>query len=54
MCRKNNVFLIESMKDFVFNFNLISPKTSKKNIEKEFIENLIITFLFLFKRMEDE
>ena len=48
MVRKNNVyFLMRSIKDYVFNFNL-------KNIEQEIIDNLIITFLFFCKRMYDE
>lgn len=48
MTRKNiDYFLIKSIKDYVFNFNL-------KNIEQEIIENLIIKFLFFCKRMYDE
>ena len=45
--KNNDYFLIKSIKDYVFNFNL-------KYIEQEFIENLIITFLFFCKRMYDE
>lgn len=48
MVRKNNdYFLMKSIRDYVFNFNL-------KNIEQEFIENLIVKFLFFCKRMYDE
>ena len=45
---KNNIyFLMRSIKDYVFNFNL-------KSIEQEIIENLIVKFLFFCKRMYDE
>ena len=47
MKKITSLFIKKCIKDYVFNFNL-------KNIEQEFIENLIIKFLFFCMRMYDE